>query len=92
MTAKTSMTDDEQQLTKLQADFPNWRIWRTRDGDVPAWWAATRLDPAAGPSATVMDTTAENLRAQLLDQTQRAASGELIFDATAGDLLYGGGK
>ena len=79
---------DERHLGALRADFPGWRIWRTRDGDVPVCWVATLRDPAVGIEATVITETAEQLREQLVDQARQAARDELTGCDMAAEILY----
>lgn len=60
-------------LARLRADFPGWRHWRAvrQDGGLGEW-VATRHDPAVGVSATVMEPTADLLRAVLMEERERA--------------------
>jgi hypothetical protein len=68
---RTSISaDPEQLLERLRADFPGHRIWRTLSGDVPKGWAATRIDPEAGVSPTVICDRGNELREALLKEKQ----------------------
>jgi hypothetical protein len=59
----------------FEAANPGYHVWRAdRDGE-PGSWMATRLDEAAGTVATLMEPTAEALRAALVEQLQIAARG-----------------
>jgi hypothetical protein len=60
-------------LSELRTDFPGWRVWRAvkRDGCLGEW-VATRHDPGAGVSATVMQPTAALLRAALIEEHEQA--------------------
>jgi hypothetical protein len=74
MDAAAARTNSEDiALSELRTDFPGWRIWRAvkRDGCLGEW-VATRHDPGAGVSATVMRPTPELLRAALIEERERA--------------------
>jgi hypothetical protein len=64
---------DDQALSRIRADFPGWRIWRAikSDGSLGEW-VATRHDPAAGVSATVMQPNPDALRAALVEERRQA--------------------
>ncbi|GAA4153366.1 hypothetical protein [Actinomadura keratinilytica] len=64
---------DDQALTSLRADFTGHRIWRSvrSDGRLGEW-VATLHDPSAGVDATVMEPTADRLRAALVKEAERA--------------------
>lgn len=68
--------DDEQLLAEMQTRWPNWRLWRSRRADIPHDWMATRLNPNAGPTPTLMEPTPHDLEKALKDQAARAAAGE----------------
>jgi hypothetical protein len=85
-------TDERAVLEALQADWPRWNIWRALRDGVPRSWMASRLDPAAGPDATLMEPTPDLLRAALTDQARRAARGELPPRLSEHTSLYGGGR
>jgi hypothetical protein len=67
---------DANACARLEATYPGWKVWRTQLDGVPAYWAATRRDPAVGVDATVMTQTAEELEVALTDQLKRAQRGE----------------
>ncbi|MCI0687828.1 MAG: hypothetical protein L0Y54_11410 [Sporichthyaceae bacterium] len=74
-----SVTPVDQVLDQLQAAYPGWRLWRTRNPDgSPAAWYATRARPLtdrelrAGLAATVADDTPELLVARLAGQEEIA--------------------
>ena len=61
-------------LDRLQAEFPQWRIWRAYDRGRPAGWVATRLlDDDVEPTITA--GTAEQLEARLVRPGRRAGRG-----------------
>lgn len=76
------MTDSET-LNQMRDRWGHqWRVWRSTktrhltNGDseqVPNGWNATRLDPDAGPDATVMCDTATALDAELLRYSSPAS-------------------
>lgn len=71
--AATCTNSEDIALSELRTDFPGWRIWRAvkRDGRLGEW-VATRHDPGAGVSATVMEPTAALLRAALIEEREQA--------------------
>jgi hypothetical protein len=85
-------TANERDLDTLRADFPGWRIWRTRDGDVLVCWVATLHDPAAGVAKTVITETAKKLREQLGDQARQAARADLTRPDETKEILHGWGE
>lgn len=60
---------------QMEADFPGWHVWRTRRGDDLVNWAASRHNPAAGVSPTVIRDSSEALRAALVEERAAAAQG-----------------
>ena len=68
------------ELAALQAEWPGWRLWRARRKHKGRWepgsWMASRRDPAAGVSPTLMEDTAARLRAALIDQRERVLGGD----------------
>ncbi|MFI0406304.1 hypothetical protein [Actinomadura sp. 3N508] len=74
MQAPASRTHlDDQALARLRAEFVGYRFWRAVrvDGSLGEWVASLH-DPAAGVDPTVMCPTAEELRAALVKEGQRA--------------------
>jgi hypothetical protein len=77
-------TDD---LEELRAEFRGlWHIWRSQLDGEPASWCASLRHPAAGVDRTVIQDTAEGLRAALADQRERAERGERPHDVMVSDL------
>lgn len=64
---------EDNALSELRTDFSGWRFWRAvkSDGRLGEW-VATRHEPGAGVSATVMRPTASLLRAALLVEREEA--------------------
>jgi hypothetical protein len=61
------------ELAALREEFDGqWHIWRSRWNGEPAGWYATLRHPAFGVDPTVGRDTAEDLRAALLEQRDRA--------------------
>jgi hypothetical protein len=69
----THANQDDQLLDRLRRDHRGWMIWRAvkQDGTLGEW-VATRNDPRAGVSATVMQPTPEALRAALAEELRQA--------------------
>ncbi|GAA2091827.1 hypothetical protein GCM10009780_36030 [Actinomadura alba] len=66
---------DDQDLSRLRADHPGHRIWRSvrsdgRLGD----WVASLHDPMAGIDPTVIRSTPAELREALAEERDRAAA------------------
>ncbi|MEO3782364.1 hypothetical protein ABGB12_03475 [Actinocorallia sp. B10E7] len=74
-------------LTRLQAEHPGWRIFRSRkrDGRAGDDWVASRRDVRAGIDPTVICRSAEELRQALREQARRA-QGPVLPDPAALDL------
>jgi len=70
---RLSASSDPDTPEQIEADHPGWRVWRTRQGEEPVGWAATRRDPEAGVSRTVICESSEALRAALVDERALAA-------------------
>jgi hypothetical protein len=65
----TNGTDRDQVLDELQAEFPGWRIWRSKDHRrKPVDYVATLRDEQAGRVPTLIATTAWRLREELAEQ------------------------
>ncbi|MFC6886609.1 MULTISPECIES: hypothetical protein [Actinomadura] len=64
---------DDQALVRLRAEFTGHRIFRSvrSDGRLGEW-VATLHDPRAGVDPTVMYPTADDLRAALVKEADRA--------------------
>lgn len=56
-------------FTELRKRYPGWAFWITRGGRMVA---ATRIDPSAGPSPTVLVDTVEELEEALAWETEMA--------------------
>lgn len=71
----TKPPTDDQELSRLRADFTSHRIWRSvrSDGRLGGW-VATLHDPAAGVDPTVLADTATQLRQALVRERDRAAA------------------
>ena len=69
----THIHPDDAILAQIRTAFTGHRIWRAvrPDGSLGEW-VATLHDPAAGVARTVMCPTAENLRAELVQEAERA--------------------
>lgn len=64
---------DEKAIYELRTEFPGWGFWRAVKPDgSPGEWVATRRDPGAGVSATVMQPSPEALRGALLNERAEA--------------------
>ena len=64
---------DDRVLARLREDFPGHRIFRAvRSDGLLGEWVASLHDPRAGVDATVMQPTAEQLRAALVSEAERA--------------------
>ncbi|MFG2003688.1 hypothetical protein ACGFNU_31475 [Spirillospora sp. NPDC048911] len=63
---------DDQTLSRLRADFPGHRIWRsTRYDGLPGDWVATLRDTWAGVDPTVIRDSAADLRQALDAERER---------------------
>lgn len=66
------MTPD-QQLAELSDEYPDWHLWRGRDGHgQPAGWHATRQ--SGGRSVILAANGPEELRQRLRQATAKAAA------------------
>ncbi|GAA2427154.1 hypothetical protein GCM10010191_44990 [Actinomadura vinacea] len=64
---------DDQALARLREEFTGHRIFRAiRSDGLLGEWVASLHDPRAGVDPTVMWPTAEELRAALLKEAERA--------------------
>ena len=54
----------------IEQDFPNWSIWKSQHG---VCWAATLRVLATGCDPTVIEDSADELRAALAEQSRRMA-------------------
>ncbi|MFI0366308.1 hypothetical protein ACH35V_00430 [Actinomadura sp. 1N219] len=64
---------DDRAIVRLRLEFVGYRIWRSvrADGSLGEWVASLH-DPAVGVDPTVMCPTAEELRAALVKEGERA--------------------
>ncbi|TDB87124.1 hypothetical protein E1264_15585 [Actinomadura sp. KC216] len=64
---------DDWAIARIRAEFVGYRIWRAvrKDGSLGEWVASLH-DPTMGVDPTVMRPTAEELRAALVEEGQRA--------------------
>jgi hypothetical protein len=61
----------DEQTAAVEEDFPGWSVWRAdRRDDQPGEWVATLMDPQAGVSPTLMEPSAERLRAVLAEERE----------------------
>ena len=73
MDTHTRTHPEDQALACLRVDFTGHRIFRSvRSDGLLGEWVATLHDPAAGVDATVMRATADELRAALAEEAERA--------------------
>jgi hypothetical protein len=87
-----SATTDEETIVQISAEYPGWHVWRARRrDDKPASWIATRLEESAGIDATVMMSTAEQLREALADQRERVGRSGQMPPLTFG-FVFSSGK
>lgn len=64
-----STDDHDQALDDLAAEFPGWRLWRSKDHrGKPVDYVATLRDEQAGRVPTLIATTAWRLREELAEQ------------------------
>lgn len=61
-------------LERMRADFPGYRIWRSKRGDGQLGdWVATLRVPVGGADATLMFSSPAELRAALIQAREQAA-------------------
>lgn len=84
------MTEPEQ-LEELRAEFARqWSIWRSQLDGKPASWCASLRSPAFGVDQTVIQDSAEDLRAALKGQRERAERGVRTYGVSTDSLPSGG--
>ncbi|OOC53875.1 hypothetical protein NOSIN_08730 [Nocardiopsis sinuspersici] len=57
----TTPQRDQNELDRLNREYPGWRVWRSRNGDVLSGWVATNLNPHSTFDPTLHGDTAEQL-------------------------------
>lgn len=65
-------TSPDPELWTLQEQWPDWTVWRSRVGDQPHGWCATRRGQGRELSRTFMEPTAELLEKALVEQKDQA--------------------
>lgn len=70
-------SEDAVEIAAIEAEYPGWHVWRSRHWKGgPGMWAATRIEKSAGIHATLMEDTADELRAELEVQRKAARGGQ----------------